>query len=115
MRNVLILEDDDAVNKICMEWVVKAGGAAVSAYDIVSARRACETNIFDALLCDVKLSRGESGLDFAEEFRKSNPAATIVVFSGSMKAADVEQTVRLGAHTLCKPQFKESVLSALGF
>lgn len=115
MRRVLILEDEEVLSSLYLEWIVKAGGAAVSSHSIASAQRACEMNHFEVLLSDVNLRRGESGLDFAEEFRKSNPTAVIVILSGDLKPESVERAMRLEAHVFEKPGARGILLKALGF
>src|SRR2546423_970276 len=70
-ETVLVVEDDEQVNKLAMEALAERGYRVLSASDGASAlRTAASTPQIDLLLTDVVLPGGMNGRELADEMRR---------------------------------------------
>ncbi len=78
MRKLLLVEDDESLGATLCERLVKEGYVAEWARDLISARRLTGAKNFDLVILDVGLPDG-TGLEFAQEIRKSSSVPFIFV------------------------------------
>jgi CheY-like chemotaxis protein len=78
---VLLVEDNQEVSLITLEYLTELGHRAVAVTDAESAVVQLAERSFDAVLTDVSLP-GMSGIDLAKELQKKYPRLPVVISSG---------------------------------
>jgi CheY-like chemotaxis protein len=78
---VLLVEDNDEVSLITVEYLTELGHRAVAVTAAESALQHLAMRTFDAVLTDVSLP-GMSGIDLAKELVKQYPRLPVVISSG---------------------------------
>lgn len=79
MKNILIVEDDRAVNDLLKQFLEAEGYRCASAADTAEGRLRLGKNRYDLIICDITMP-GESGLDFIRfALSESQDVATIMV------------------------------------
>jgi DNA-binding response OmpR family regulator len=108
---VLIVEDDEATARAISRLVQSIGLAPQVAARASEARESL-THVHElrALVVDLRLPDGD-GFWVAEAARRSAAALPIVILTGAMSNAIVNQAFRLGARYLCKPLTPQDVSS----
>lgn len=76
MNLILLLEDDENVNRGISFMLEKEGYEVISAFSILEARQMCKGKDISLILCDITLPDG-SGLDFIQEIRSESKAHII--------------------------------------
>jgi CheY-like chemotaxis protein len=79
--DVLLVEDNEEVSLITVEYLTELGHSAVAVPAAESALRQLSERNFDAVLTDVSLP-GMSGIDLAKELVKQYPRLPVVISSG---------------------------------
>ena len=111
--SVLIVDDNDQIRALFRRILVPEGYRVETASTLTDARDAVAAQRFDAVLLDLNLPDG-SGLDWVSELREINPAAAIVVVTGSNDIPTVVDAMRRGADNfLTKPPDKDALLMFL--
>lgn len=105
MRVVLVVEDDRALCRALVR-AISAEASAVGVHDAPSALRALDTMRFDALLADVDLGPGGSGIDLAAEVAARWPRVRLHLMSGTAR--------RAGLPILTKPLSPEDLAAVIG-
>lgn len=70
MREILLLEDDEALNRGITLTLQKAGYQVTSAFTLLQARKFFENGSFTLVISDITLPDG-TGLDFGKQVRES--------------------------------------------
>lgn len=70
MREILLLEDDEALNRGITLTLQKAGYQVTSAFTLSQARKFFENGLFTLVISDITLPDG-TGLDFGKQVRES--------------------------------------------
>jgi DNA-binding response OmpR family regulator len=113
---VLVLDDDPAVRKTLVRLLRSYGYGGVPAETLDEAYAVLGTTSVHALILDVGLEPGQSGLDLlsAIRSRKEFKEAPILIFTGQ-GLADEEQAVirRHGAFLFHKPEGFDSLIRFL--
>jgi DNA-binding NtrC family response regulator len=78
---VLLVEDNQEVSLITVEYLTELGHRAVAVADAESAMEKLSAEVFDAVMTDVSLP-GMSGIDLAKELSKKYPNLPVVISSG---------------------------------
>jgi DNA-binding response OmpR family regulator len=116
MPTVLVLDDDSAVRKTLVRLLLAYGYAGVPAGTLDEARIVLGTTNVEALILDVALEPGKSGLDLltAIRSRKELAAAPILIFTGQ-GLSDEEKAVirRHGAFLFHKPEGFDALIQFL--
>ncbi len=102
-KTVLVVEDDLPVAEVCKCYLDQLGydvEFASCPRDALQALRQGE-NPVDAMLSDILMPGGMSGLDLAHQVRRIRPALPIVLMTGFSDCAD--QVVRDGFPVIRKP------------
>lgn len=101
-HKTLIVDDDASLLDAIERAFAEAGEEVVAASSFDEARRALQTDRFDALITDVRL--GEfNGLQLAVMGRDTHPDMRIVVFSGFDDPVLRTEADHVGADYLVKP------------
>jgi CheY-like chemotaxis protein len=79
--DVLLVEDNEEVSLITVEYLTELGHSTVAVPEAESALRQLSERNFDAVLTDVSLP-GMSGIDLAKELAKQYPRLPVVISSG---------------------------------
>jgi PAS domain S-box-containing protein len=84
-ETILLVEDDDAVRRICAAMLLRFGYRVLPSASGQAALRIWEQNpgAIDLLLSDVILPGGISGLELAEQLLKKRPSLAVVIMSGN--------------------------------
>jgi DNA-binding response OmpR family regulator len=113
---VLVMDDDAGVRSTLERLLKVYGYGAVTAATLEEARALLGTTPIEALILDVGLEAGHSGLDLLEairarpEFRR----APILIFTGGfLTEAENATIVRHGAFLFQKPEGFETLLKFL--
>ncbi len=100
---ILLIDDnrdfcDDLAALLCSEFRVESAQLPAAALSALRNRRP------DAVLLDIDLEGGESGLDFLVEIRRAEDAPPVIMMTGDRRIATAVRAVRLGAYDyLTKP------------
>lgn len=71
MKNILLLEDDESLNRGISFKLKKEGYTIFSAYDIANAKQLFSENEINLIISDINLPDG-NGLDFCQEVREKS-------------------------------------------
>jgi two-component system NtrC family sensor kinase len=86
-ETVLVVEDDEQVNRLAVEALAERGYRVLSASDGASALHTAETGEIDLLLTDVVLPGGMNGRELADEIRRRCPAIKLLYMTGYTRNA----------------------------
>ena len=114
-EKILVIEDDAAVrNTLCM-MLSELGYDVVSADRAVTARRlVLDNNTFDAVVSDLVLPGGISGLDFANELKELGVNWPFLFISGySLEIQHIQNSTEYGKSVLRKPFRKAELANCL--
>jgi response regulator RpfG family c-di-GMP phosphodiesterase len=106
-RKVLIVDDDEAIQRILSRIVEKIGRECETAASAEEARRIMDKEVFDLILCDIHLP-GESGMVLIKHALSVYPDTAIIMVSGLEDPDVVEQALKLGAYGYIVKPFKTS-------
>jgi DNA-binding NtrC family response regulator len=107
--NVLIVEDNDTVQRLYRRHLFGAGYDVQCAATLAEAREAVAARRFDAVLLDLNLPDG-SGLDWVHELRQAHVASAIVMVTGDGDVPQAVEAMRRGADNfLVKPVDMEAL------
>jgi DNA-binding NarL/FixJ family response regulator len=77
-RRILIVEDEDLLASLLAETLVAHGFEVATASGVVEARQAVRTFDPDAVLLDISLGEGPSGVDLGYALHQQNPEIAII-------------------------------------
>ena len=111
--NILVVEDDAAINDVVRSFLGKAGYACTPAYSGTEARLLMQdAGAYDLVICDLMLP-GMRGEDVVSIFREGSDAPVIVISAKSDVSSKVD-LLRIGADDyLVKPFSVEELLARL--
>ena len=69
LPHILVVDDDDRLRRLLRKYLSENGNVVLTATDAENARSMLESFTFDLIILDLMMP-GESGLEFAESFRK---------------------------------------------
>lgn len=114
-RRVLALDNEtdilDAVTSFLAAYDIQVEGVT----SILAARRALNLDAkgFDLLMCDLRLSAGEDGLEFALEMRLRMPSLKVLMVTGETAPDNLQRVRDSGFSVLFKPLTPGTLLDAL--
>jgi DNA-binding response OmpR family regulator len=110
MNKILIVEDDDDINRILKKYTENAGYQVLSAYSGTEAKLLLSMEQFDLILLDLMIP-GISGEKLIKEIRV-NDNIPILVISAKSTLEDKVQTLKIGADDyMTKPFEREEVIA----
>lgn len=112
--NVLLLEDEPDLSAVASEQIESRGHTVYAALDIAHARSIIEDARvpIDILIADQRVPDG-NGAEFAIETKGMPHGIKVVVVSGQLNAADIEQLDAHGVAHYDKPSLYADVVEDL--
>ena len=86
-RHVLVVEDDEFVRGLIAHTLAEAGFGVSTAGDVVEAGRAFDDCDPDALVVDIHLGPGPTGMELAHSLKARSPGVAILAISNYPSAA----------------------------
>jgi PAS domain S-box-containing protein len=115
LRNVLVVEDNDAVRATVVAMLNKLGFAVVHAPDGHAALKELSREPqFDLMITDIIMPKGMSGVQLTNSIRKKWPRLPLIFISGYAEDTEaVAEVVRAGGTFLGKPFTREQLSDAI--
>lgn len=112
--SVLIVDDDELLNKELCKSFTKKGFIPTSAYSAEEAKEIVTSKKFDYAVIDLKMSPGENGLEVVKFIKDNQPNTKSLIFTGfGTISTAVEATKRGAVNYLTKPASINQIISAL--
>ena len=111
MEQILIIEDDMALNKGLCKALTTDSRQLVSCTDIRSAREQILCSMPSLILLDINLPDG-SGLDFLKEIKKGSDSIPVILLTANDTDLDIVNGLELGADDYITKPFSLAVLRA---
>jgi two-component system, NtrC family, nitrogen regulation response regulator NtrX len=109
----LVIDDDDAVRKTCVELLEARGHKTFSAATVGEGLRLFSAHRPAAVLLDLRLPDG-TGIDVLRELQRQAPGTPVVVISGLGSVAEAVEAMKVGATDfLEKPVSRERLFKIL--
>ena len=104
MQRLLIVEDQPEISVAIAEWLMIKGIACETYRTATGALRAFRATHFSAVLLDIHLGGGMTGLELAQKLRSVDEKLIIILFSAVHYSPVVRRAVDLiGGYFLEKP------------
>ena len=111
MEQILIIEDDIALNKGLCKALTTDNRQLISCTDIRSAREQILCSMPSLILLDINLPDG-SGLDFLKELKKGSDSIPVILLTANDTDLDIVNGLELGADDYITKPFSLAVLRA---
>ena len=111
MEQILIMEDDMALNKGLCKALTTDSRQLISCTDIRSAREQILCSTPSLILLDINLPDG-SGLDFLKEIKKGSDPIPVILLTANDTDLDIVNGLELGADDYITKPFSLAVLRA---
>ena len=111
MEQILIIEDDIALNKGLCKALTTDSRQLISCTDIRSAREQILCSTPSLILLDINLPDG-SGLDFLKELKKGSDSIPVILLTANDTDLDIVNGLELGADDYITKPFSLAVLRA---
>ena len=111
MEQILIIEDDMALNKGLCKALTTDSRQLISCADIRSAREQILCSLPSLILLDINLPDG-SGLDFLKELKKGSDSIPVILLTANDTDLDIVNGLELGADDYITKPFSLAVLRA---
>ena len=111
MEQILIIEDDIALNKGLCKALTTDSRQLISCTDIRSARKQILCSLPSLILLDINLPDG-SGLDFLKEIKKGSDPIPVILLTANDTDLDIVNGLELGADDYITKPFSLAVLRA---
>ena len=111
MEQILIIEDDIALNKGLCKALTTDSRQLISCTDIRSAREQILCSMPSLILLDINLPDG-SGLDFLKEIKKGSDPIPVILLTANDTDLDIVNGLELGADDYITKPFSLAVLRA---
>jgi DNA-binding response OmpR family regulator len=116
-RTVLIVEDALTTRCILEQFFARAGCDVLQAADVETALKRLRTALIDAVILDLRLGDGRSGLEVLEQMRIEERLADlpVVILTGvsQVETDEEERITKHGAHLLYKKLGYRAVVERL--
>ena len=111
MKQILIIEDDTALNQGLCKALKTDSRKLISCETIKAAKDQLLCGCPSLILLDINLPDG-SGLDFLQELKRELPAIPIILLTANDTDLDIVRGLELGADDYITKPFSLSVLRA---
>ena len=109
MANILIIDDDPALNELLCEIVIRMGHETRCALNAKDGLVQAGTGIYDVVLLDVGLPDGD-GLQILPRIREQHTPPEVIVLTGNGNPDAAEMAIKIGAWDyLVKPASVDSI------
>jgi DNA-binding response OmpR family regulator len=114
MTKILVVEDDDVIREVVLEYLADAGFETFAATDAKAAHQIMDREPeLDLLLVDFNLGGALDGVDIADDFRAAYPEARVLMMSGRPDLARSKLLGRERTGLLSKPFHVSDLLLAI--
>lgn len=94
MKNILFLDDEDAILSTYRRMVRQYGMTGFYALNSKEAQQIIDTNKIDLIISDYRLEQ-ETGLDFLKKVRETNLEIPLVIISGYAEEEFINAAMKL--------------------
>jgi len=110
--NLLIVDDERSIREACREVAQSLGFTACAADSAEHAFRLLESQVFDAVLLDLRLP-GANGLEALRRIKEQRPDAVVIVVTGYGTVQSAVQAMKNGAYDYVTKPFSVDELKLL--
>lgn len=110
--NLLIVDDERSIREACREVAQSLGFTACAADSAEHAFRLLESQVFDAVLLDLRLP-GANGLEALRRIKEQRPDAIVIVVTGYGTVQSAVQAMKNGAYDYVTKPFSVDELKLL--
>ena len=104
-KQILVIDDEENMRHFLKSLLAKEGYEVFLAADGLEGLQLLEEQIFDIILCDIRMPRMD-GLEFLKNLQGKNSAATIITMSAYGTIDLAIETMQLGAYDYISKPFK---------
>ncbi len=104
-KQILVIDDEENMRHFLKSLLVKEGYEVSLAGDGLEGLQLLEAQIFDIILCDIRMPHMD-GLEFLKNLQGKNSAATIITMSAYGTIDLAIETMQLGAYDYISKPFK---------
>ncbi|SFB67215.1 two-component system, NtrC family, response regulator HydG [Flagellimonas taeanensis] len=113
MPKILIIEDDTAFCQMLQKFLTKHGFAVSTSYSIKEAEEQLSTSIFDIILSDVRLPKG-NGVTLLPQVKRESPTTQVILMTGYAEVKTAVNAMKKGAFDyISKPFTPEEILTVI--
>ncbi len=113
MAKILIIEDEQSIQRVLNKILTKEGYEVDEAYDGVEGLDKIKSNEYDVVLCDIKMPK-KDGLEVLKQSKKIKPDLPFVMISGHGDLETAVECMRVGAYDyISKPPDLNRLLTTL--
>ena len=116
MARILVIDDDEIMNQLIIQWLTTAGYFAEGALDGAAGLKLWEAKPYDLIVTDIVMPEKE-GLETIRIIRKTNKSIPVIAISGGGRnhpAGYLESARIFGAdYTFEKPFEQDAFLAAV--
>lgn len=113
MPKILIIEDDTAFCQMLQKFLTKHGFAVSTSYSIKEAEEQLNTSIFDIILSDVRLPKG-NGVTLLPQVKRQSPSTQVILMTGYAEVKTAVSAMKKGAFDyISKPFTPEEILTVI--
>ena len=113
MPKILIIEDEEVIQRVLKKILESEGYEIDSAYNGVEGIKKIKENDYDVVLCDIKMPK-KDGIEVLEESKKIKPDLPFVMISGHGDLPTAVESMRKGAYDyIQKPPDLNRLLTSL--
>jgi DNA-binding response OmpR family regulator len=114
VNRVLIVDDEPEISRTLARALAQYSCDCITVRTALGAIRAMKKDKFDALLLDINLGGGLSGIELARRVRRDNKLIKILIFSALHQGPEIQREIdALGAVFFEKPVAATTIYSAL--
>ena len=104
-KQILVIDDEENMRHFLKSLLAKEGYEVSLAADGLEGLQLLEEQIFDIILCDIRMPRMD-GLEFLREIKKTAVDATIIIMSAYGTLDIAIEAMKLGAYDYISKPFK---------
>jgi len=109
-NRILVVDDEEPVGRLLARILKKVHRECCLVLSAEEARRILKEEIFDLILCDIRLP-GESGISLVEHVISHYPDTAVIMVSGEDDPETVENALEIGAYGyIVKPFHRSEVI-----
>lgn len=112
MKNILVIDDDLETCNFLAEIFSEEGWQVASSQSAETALAAVERQPFDLIVSDINLGGRMNGVQLLKEFKKTTPAAEVILISGFGTLETAVEAVREGAFDYISKPFNVNAVIA---
>ncbi|MCR9227452.1 MAG: sigma-54 dependent transcriptional regulator [Flavobacteriaceae bacterium] len=113
MPKILIIEDDTAFCQMLQKFLTKNGFAVSVGYSIKEAEEHLASSIFDIILSDVRLPKG-NGVTLLPQVKRDSPKTQVILMTGYAEVKTAVNAIKEGAFDyISKPFTPEAILAVI--